>query len=105
MELLVPSPATLKKYGLDLSTWEEIARHQNYVCAVCHRLPKSGRLNIDHFHIVKWSKMPPDQRKLYVRGLCCYQCNHAALRRGMTPDRLRSAAHYLESFALPATSS
>jgi hypothetical protein len=93
-----PSAPTLKKYGLSLDDWQALASKQGRVCAVCKKLPKSGRLCIDHFHVPKWKHLAPEVRKTFVRGLCCYQCNHALLRRGMTPERLRAAATYQEVF-------
>jgi hypothetical protein len=95
--LHLPSPATLKKYGLTEVEWRDLASAQGFVCAVCRKLPQSGRLCIDHRHVPKWKALPPEQRKTFVRGLVCYQDNHALLRRGMTPERLRSAADYLEA--------
>lgn len=96
MTLLVPTAATLEKYGLTVEAWQQIADRQGRVCAVCRKLPASGRLCVDHRHVPKYKKLPPAERASHVRGLVCYQDNHALLRRGMTPERLRSAADYLE---------
>jgi hypothetical protein len=98
VELLVPSPATLKKYGLSLTDWQAIADTQGGVCAICRRLPTSGRLVIDHEHVPKWKKMPPEQRKTYVRGLICWFDNYYLVRKGVTPERARRAAEHLEAY-------
>lgn len=103
MELKAPSPTTLRRYGLSLEEWNEIADRQNRVCAVCHKLPgKRGILNIDHHHVRGWAKMEPEQRKRYVRGLLCYTDNSVFLRKGASPERLRSAAEYLERYLTTA---
>jgi hypothetical protein len=62
-------------------------------------VPKSGRLNVDHFHTKGWKNMAPARRKLYVRGLVCYFCNRFFLARGATPEKLRNGAAYLEEWA------
>lgn len=98
MELKQPSPKTLSKYGLTLEDWAVIAARQNGVCDVCEKLPKSGRLNIDHEHVRGWKKMPPGKRKLFVRGLLCYMCNLFYLARGMTVDKAKNVARYLERY-------
>jgi hypothetical protein len=94
-ELLTPRPATLAKYGLGLYDWSDLALDQGGKCKVCHKLPKSGRLVIDHEHVKGWKKMPPDQRRKYVRGLLCWTCNRYFLARGATVKKMRAAADYL----------
>lgn len=71
---------------------------QGGLCYVCHQLPKSGRLHIDHEHVKKWKKLPPDQRKRYVRGLLCFRCNTSFVGRGVTVDRARNVVSYLENY-------
>lgn len=71
---------------------------QGGVCFVCHQLPKSGRLHIDHEHVKKWKKLPPDQRKRYVRGLLCFRCNVSFVGRGVTVERARNVVSYLENY-------
>ncbi len=94
----MPTPPTLAKYGLSLEDWQAYADRQGRVCAVCRKLPASGRLCIDHEHVRGWKKMPLDERKTFVRGLVCHQDNHAFLRRGMSVDRALAIAAYLRAF-------
>jgi hypothetical protein len=96
--LIEPSAATLKKYGLSLEEWETIAGAQEGACFVCRKLPTKGRLCIDHEHVKGWKKMPPEQRKLYVRGLLCWVCNHYYLGRGITIDKAKRVVEYLENY-------
>lgn len=93
-----PTRPTLQKYGLSLEEWQARLDEQGGVCAICKKVPSSGRLNIDHEHVRGWKKMAPAERKKYVRGLLCYVDNSVFVRRGATPERLRSAADYLQSY-------
>lgn len=98
MDVLVPSPATLKRYGLTADEWLAILRAQGGVCAICKRVPASGRLHTEHEHVKGWKHLPPDQRKLYVRGICCFVCNTQYLGRGLTIDKARAVLAYLEAY-------
>lgn len=66
-------------------------------CHVCLLVPSSGRLNIDHEHVKGWKKLQPSHRASHVRGLLCYICNFRLLTRGVTLDKLKRAAAYLEA--------
>jgi hypothetical protein len=96
--LLQPTLTTLKKYGLTVESWQELADHQNHACAVCKIEPTKGRLCVDHEHIKGWKKMPPEQRVTYVRGLLCFFCNTRYCGRGITAERSRNVTAYLEAY-------
>lgn len=96
--ILTPKPATLKKYGLSEDEWKAILDRQASVCYVCKIEPTKGRLCIDHEHAKGWKKMPPEQRKLYVRGLLCWTCNHYYLGRGITILKSKNVTEYLEAY-------
>ena len=96
--IVVPTPHTLRKYGLTREDWQFILDRQGGVCGGCGRVPGSGKFNIDHEHVRKWKEMPPEQRKQYVRGLLCWTCNSFTLAKGAKPAHLRMAADYLESY-------
>lgn len=51
----------------------------------------------DHKHVKGWKAMPPEKRKLYVRGILCWFCNHSYLGRSMTLERARNVVKYLEA--------
>jgi hypothetical protein len=81
----------LQQYGLTLAEYESMVVYQNGVCAICRR-PESEvlkgnikRLAVDH-----------DHEDGHVRGLLCSSCNNMLGRSGDSPERLRSAADYLE---------
>jgi len=96
--VLTPSPTTLKKYGLSEQEWKAHLDAQGGVCAVCKQEPKKGRLCIDHFHVKLWKKLPPEQRKQWVRGLLCWRCNTTFVGRGVTVERSKAVTAYLETF-------
>lgn len=96
MLVRTPTDKTLAKYGLSPEGWRDIWAGQGYVCPVCGVVPPSGRTVIDHYHVRGWKKMPPVERRKYVRGVVCITCNHFILTRYSTPDKLRRAADYLE---------
>jgi len=94
-----PSLATLKKYGLSLQDWEKIRDEQGAVCFVCQKLTSTERLCIDHEHAKGWKKMPPEKRKLYVRGLLCWVCNHYYVGRGISIEKAARVVSYLTQYA------
>ena len=95
---MTPTPTTLKKYGLSAEEWQVLYDIQEGKCAICGKAPSTGRLNIDHNHVLGWKKLDPSERKKYIRGLLCYVCNHRILTRGVTSEKLRSAADYLDKW-------
>ena len=94
----VPQSATLRRYGLTAAEWKAILRLQGGVCAICRRMPPSGRLVTDHVHVRGWKKMPPEQRKLFVRGLLCFRCNTTFVGRGVTVERSQNVVLYLQRY-------
>jgi hypothetical protein len=97
-ETRVPTKYTLKKYGITEEDWRAILDRQGGGCGVCGLVPESGTLHIEHEHVRGWKKMPPEYRKRFVRGLCCFTCNTRWVGRGATPQKLRAAAKYLEEY-------
>jgi hypothetical protein len=98
MKLKEPSAQTLKKYGLSLPEWARMAERQKHSCAVCGKLPSSGRLHIDHEHVKGWKKMAPENRRMYVRGLLCWTCNRFYCARGISIEKAMKVADYLKSY-------
>ena len=94
----IPTRPTLRRYGLTEGEWAEILGRQGGACGVCGKVPASNTLHIDHDHVRGFKKMKPDEKRRFVRGLACWMCNSVWLRRGATPERLRSAADYLERY-------
>jgi hypothetical protein len=93
-----PSKATLKRYGLSEDEWRKMLESQGGVCYVCKKEPSKGRLCIDHEHVKGWKKMPDNRRKLYVRGLLCWVCNHYYLGRGINIEKAQNVVKYLKEY-------
>lgn len=93
-----PKKPTLARYGLTLEAWHAMAEAQGYACFVCEKVPPSGRLCVDHHHVKGWKKMPPERRRLFVRGLLCWTCNHYLVGRGANVPKARRVLEYLEQF-------
>lgn len=98
MNVVVPTAATLKKYGLDEQQWLTILKAEGWVCPICKKLPSTGRFVVDHDHVKGFVKMPPDQKRLYVRGVTDWFCNHSYLGRAITVEKSRNVTAYLEAY-------
>jgi len=84
--------ATIKlKYGITKDQYMEILDKQSNQCKICgNESPGVGKfkyLHVDHSHETG-----------DVRGLLCQSCNTALGHMKESPDLLRSAAQYLESW-------
>jgi hypothetical protein len=77
-------------YGLNGEEYEALLRFQGGVCYICHRVPRSKRLAVDHDHATG-----------EVRGLLCADsergCNHAILGNVTSLDMARRIPEYLEN--------
>ncbi len=91
-----PSLKTLARYGLAVSDWDRIGRRQGWACGVCG---ESRLLVIDHEHAPGWKRLPPADRRRYVRGLACRSCNHFVITHWADADKHRGAAAYLDAYA------
>lgn len=98
MSAVVPKEITLLKYGLTATEWNQILASQKGVCAVCKKLPPSGRMCIDHEHVKGWKKMLPMDKRNYVRGLLCWTCNFNYCGRGITIQRAQNVVNYLTRY-------
>lgn len=78
-------PAHMSALKLPYSYYVEINGGEH--CGVCGRGPSSGR-KLDRDHLHEGVGIP--------RGLLCHLCNRALKLFGDDPERLRSAAVYLE---------
>lgn len=81
--------SNLRKYGLTVVDYENIAAKQNWRCAICgKRCPNGGKhgLFVDHNHLTN-----------HIRGLLCASCNH---RLGWIEKKgwVLNAAQYLQRF-------
>ena len=91
-----PSEKTLRKYGLSEKEWRAIFDAQGGACAVCRKPPKRF-LHIDHDHVRGWKSLPPEKRKLHIRGLLCFFCNQHYVGRAINIPKSRNVTAYLEA--------
>jgi hypothetical protein len=96
----LPSPVTLKKYGLSEEDYIDLYNKHDGACHVCLVKPKNSTraLAIEHEHVLGFKKMLPEEKKNHVRGLADWICNYRILTRGVTLKRLRNAVRYLEEY-------
>lgn len=94
----VPTAGTLKRYGMTAVEWLGILDSQGGVCVICKRFPQSGRFVVDHQHVPKWKKMPPEQRKKFVRGILCFLCNGKCVSKHMTLDKAVAVVAYFKAY-------
>lgn len=88
--------ATLRRYGLTELEWLEMLAAQGWRCPVCRR--RVERFVTDHEHVRGWSKLPPDQRKRYVRGALCIFDNYKVVPSRMTAVEAARMAEYLRAY-------
>ncbi len=96
----LPTHATLKKYGLTELDWLTMLEEQGWICPIMGVTPSTGRFVVDHEHVKGWAAMPPEERKLYVRGLTSWFANHSYLGRGINLDRAAGVVEYLKRYAV-----
>lgn len=95
-----PLDKTLEKYGLTRTDYLAYWKLTNGACPICEKVPTSGRLNIDHEHIKGWKNLPPEKRKLYVRGLVCFFCNRYYLAKSINVNKARNIIKFLEAYGI-----
>ena len=78
-----------REFGLTVAQYEERLQAQNGVCAICGQKQEKS-LAVDHSH-----------ESGALRGLLCKTCNLGLGTFNENPERLRSAAAYLERWASP----
>ena len=95
-----PTEPTLKKYGLEQIDYRMMYEAQGGICPICEKKPKNDNFRIDHEHVKGWKKMPPEKRKLYVRGLVCMFCNRYYLAKAINQTKARNIVKFLDDYAI-----
>ena len=91
-----PTEKTLEKYGITQEEWLGLLAAQGWICPIC--MKDKNRWNTDHEHVAGWAKMPPERRKLYVRGVLCWRCNHRRVNSLMPAYEAVRIAEYLKAY-------
>jgi hypothetical protein len=82
-----------RSFGIGVAEYDAKSEEQNGVCAICSQPETAMRrdrilpLSVDHNH-----------RTGAIRGLLCHSCNIGIGSLADSPDRLRSAASYLDKW-------
>jgi hypothetical protein len=71
---------------------------QNGGCAICGSYPKTRSLHVDHEHVKNFKKLPPEEKKIYVRGLLCFRCNKVFMMKGMTRFLAERIVKYFDNY-------
>lgn len=101
MEVKPPKKETLRKYGLDLNQWIELVAQKQGRCWVCGRTPDptgSVRFVVDHEHVKDYKKKSADEKRKFIRGILCWNCNKNFLGKGITTVRARNVYQYLVDY-------
>ena len=93
-----PGAATLRRYGLTALEWLELLAGQGWRCPICEKTGAGVRWNTDHDHVPGWKAMPPERRRLYVRGVLCAYCNHRRVNSRMSATEALRIANYLAAY-------
>lgn len=101
----IPTKTTLKKYGLDEAQWVKIYLNQAGLCACCEKpfwdSEKDEKLRnsyVDHQHVPNYKKLPPENKRQFIRGILCFQCNRLLNQKSNTVEKLKKAVVYLERY-------
>ncbi len=84
------------KYGLSFDDFINMYQSQGGKCKICGKDTKK-MLAVDHKHIRGFDKLPPSEKKKYVRGMLCQSCNY---RLGLIHDDanfMQAGAKYIKS--------
>ena len=100
----LPALKTLATYGLSMEEWCAYlgieapwkALSVTVSCRICER--PQEQFVVDHQHVRGWKAMPPEERKLYVRGVICRGCNYFVLTRQVSALEHENAGKYLREY-------
>jgi hypothetical protein len=85
------------KYGLEPEHYIELFEKQSYQCGCCKTpiKPYVNTTNIDHIHIEGYGKLSAEEKRKWVRGLLCSNCNVGIGKLGDTLEGVMNAVNYL----------
>jgi hypothetical protein len=88
-----------KLYGVSEEWYRLTLESQGGACAICNlKFADDNPACVDHEHVEGWKEMPPEKRKLYVRGLLCNNCNFGLGSLKECRKALRRAIDYLKKY-------
>lgn len=87
-----------KAYGITEKDYQEMLKRQGGVCFICGNPRKTRSLAVDHEHVKGYKKMPPEEKRKYVRGLLCFTCNWIMCSRGVSLAKAKKLVEYLTNY-------
>ena len=94
----IPIQKTLNRYGITRRDWLYLLHIQGWKCGCC-RKPRQ-LWNIDHEHVPRWSRLPPEERRKYVRGILCWRCNKTVVGSRLSAADGKAIYQYLKAYEL-----
>lgn len=94
----IPIQKTLNIYGLTRYEWLHMLHSQGWACGCCRK--RQQLWNIDHYHKRGWKKLPPEERKKWVRGILCWHCNKTIVGSQLSAADGKNIHHYLRQWEI-----
>lgn len=85
----------IKRYGITVRDKELMLEKQKYCCACCEKPFGGKKAYVDHEHCLGYSRLPPEEKRNYIRGLLCYICNKWLVAKN-TRDTIGKVYFYLK---------
>lgn len=86
-------------YGITLEERNEMLFKQNFKCLGCNVVEKeTGTLCVDHKHIENFKNLQPSEKRKYIRGLLCSDCNVALGRLKENIQTFKNLISYIQDF-------
>lgn len=92
----IPTPATLRRYGLSADDWVQLLKDQDWKCPICLKVKIVW--NTDHQHVPMWKLRPPEERRAHVRGILCAHCNHRVVHSEISAETAQRIADYMKRY-------
>jgi len=87
-----------RTYGITILDFYALTQVYDGRCWRCKRPPKPRKtLCVDHQHVKNYKKLPPEQKKKYVRGLLDWFCNKYRIGGITDPKEFDVSAEYLRN--------
>lgn len=86
-----------KSYGINIDEYEEMAKKQDYRCAICGSDDPQSPLKSNHRRHMKFFSVDHDHTTGKIRGLLCFKCNTGIGNFGESLERLEKAVAYMKS--------
>ena len=89
----------IRKYGISRDEYNKMFLEQEGKCKICgkHQSEFSRALHVDHLHVEDYKSLPWYEKRKYVRGLLCFNCNNGLANFKENRELFLKALEYLEA--------